>query len=145
MLTEQIETDFKTAFKAKDEIAKSSLSNLKAALKTFEIQVQHALTDDEVIQVISKKVKQHKDSIEGFLKGARQDLADFEQKQMAILQKYLPAAMSEEELKTIVSSVVTELQATAKDFGKVMKTVVERVKGAADGSAISKLVKEHLK
>ena len=145
MLIEQIENDFKTAFKAKDEIAKSSLSNLKAALKTFEIEVQHALSDNEVITVIGKKVKQHKDSIEGFLKGQRQDLADFEKKQMAVLQKYLPAAMSEEELKKIVSAVIAELQATTKDFGKVMKMVVERVKGTADGSAISKIVKENLK
>ena len=145
MLIEQIESDFKTAFKTKDEIAKSSLSNLKAALKTFEIQVQHALSDDEVIQIIGKKVKQHKDSIEGFLKGARQDLADFEQKQMTILQKYLPAAMGEEELRKIVSDVIIETQATVNDFGKVMKAVVEKVKGAADGNAISKLVKENLK
>ena len=145
MLRDQIESDFKTAFKAKNEIAKSSLGNLKAALKTVEIEKGHPLTDEEVTAVITKKVKQHKDSIDSFEKGARADLAEHEKAQMTILSAYLPAALSEDEIGKMVTAVISETQATAKDFGKVMKEVVARSKGAADGSVISKLVKEQLK
>jgi uncharacterized protein YqeY len=144
MIQEQIEQDYKTAFKAKDEIGKSALSNLKAAVKSAEIDKREPLSDQEVIAVIAKKVKQHKDSIEGFKAGNRQDLVDQESAQMALLQKYLPAAMSEEDLTKIIKQVIADSSATAADFGKVMKEVMAKVKGQADGSTITKIVKENL-
>jgi len=145
MLSDRIEEDFKNAFKAKDEIAKSALGNLKAALKDAEISKRDKLTDAEVLSVVAKKVKQHKDSIESFIAGGRNDLVEVETAQMQILQKFLPAQMSESELVEIVKNSITSLNATAADFGKVMKDVVSKVKGQADGSVISKLVKENLK
>ena len=144
MLLEQIDLDLKNALKEKNDVALSSLRNLKAALKNTEIEKQHALTDDEAMAVIAKKVKQHKDSIESFTSGNRQDLVASETAQMATLQKYLPEAMSEEELTRIVKQVITDTSATAKDFGKVMKEVVGKVKGQAEGNMISKIVKENL-
>jgi uncharacterized protein YqeY len=145
MLIEQIDADLKQALKEKNEIVLSSLRNLKAALGNAEIEKKQPLTDDEALTVLAKKVKQHKDSIESFTKGDREDLAKHEIDQMAVLQKYLPAQMSESEVEAIVKKVIADLNATSADFGKVMKLVVAKVKGRADGSLISKFVKEQLK
>ncbi len=145
MIIEQIDTDLKVALKEKNETASSALRNLKAAVKNVEIEKQTPLTDDEVLKVIAKKVKQHKDSIESFQTGNRADLVANETAQMKILEKYLPQQMSEAEVGKIVQETISSLNATVADFGKVMKAVVARVAGQADGSVISKLVKEHLK
>ena len=145
MLLESIESDFKTAFKAKDEVGKSALSNLKAAVKNAEVDKGSALTDDEVLLVITKKVKQHKDSITSFEAGNRADLANNEKAQMAVLQKYLPAQLTEDDIRKIVLQVINQTNATAKDFGTVMKAVTAKTKSAADGSLVSKIVKENLK
>ena len=145
MLLEQIDQDLKTAQKEKNEVAVSSLRNLKAALKNAEIQKQASLTDEEAISVLGKKVKQHKDSIESFAAGNLQDLVLIEKNQMEVLQKYLPKQMDEAALSAIVKQVITDLSAGPNDFGKVMKEVVSKVKGQADGSIISKIVKENLK
>ena len=93
---------------------------------------------------MAKKVKQHKDSIESFEAGNRKDLADNEKAQMAVLQKYLPAQMSEGEITAIVKEAITSMNATATDFGKVMKEVSAKTRGKADGSLVSKIVKEQL-
>lgn len=145
MIIEQIDTDLKVALKEKNETASSALRNLKAAVKNVEIEKQAPLTDDEVLKVIAKKVKQHKDSIESFQTGNRADLVANETAQMKILEKYLPQQMSEAEVGKIVQETISSLNATAADFGKVMKAVVAKVAGQADGQVISKLVKEHLK
>ncbi len=145
MNIEQIDSDYKSAFKEKNEIVVSSLRNLKSEIKNVEIAKQKTLTEEEVLQVVAKKVKQHKDSIQSFTAGNRTDLAEHEQKQMAVLQKYLPAQIDETELRNIVKAVITETSATAKDFGKAMKEVMTRVKGRSDGGAVSKLLKEELK
>lgn len=145
MITQQIDEDLKTALKEKNEAASSALRNLKAAMKNSEIEKQGALGEDDVLSVIAKKVKQHKDSIESFKTGQRSDLVAREEAQMLVLQKYLPKQLDETELAAIVKDTITGLKATAADFGKVMKEVVTKVKGQADGNAISKIVKEQLK
>jgi uncharacterized protein YqeY len=145
MLLEQIDTDLKTAMKEKNETALSALRNLRSAIKNVEIDKGQPLSDEDVVAVVAKKVKQHKDSIESFTTGGRPELAANEVAQMQILQKYLPAQMSEEELTMIIKEVIASSNATASDFGKVMKEVVVKVKGQADGSAISKIVKDNLK
>ena len=94
---------------------------------------------------MAKKVKQHKDSIESFTAGNRADLVANEVAQMKVLEKYLPKAMDESEVRTLVAKVISDLSATAADFGKVMKEASTRAAGKADGSAISKIVKEVLK
>ena len=141
----QIEEDFKTAFKNKDEVSKSSLSNLKAALKNTEIDKGQPLTNEEVTAVIAKKVKQHKDSITEFEKGGRTDLVDNEKKQMEVLAKYLPKQMDESKVRELVVTTIRDLSATPKDFGKVMKEVLAKASGQTDGTVVSKIVKEELK
>ena len=144
MIAEQIDQDLKSALKEKNEIASSALRNLKAGIKNSEIESRQSLSDEEILKVISKQVKRHKDSIESFKLGNRTDLVKHEQAQMAVLEKYLPVAMSEQELSGIVSAVIKDLKATPADFGKVMKEVMGRTKGQADGNMISRLVKEQL-
>lgn len=145
MVSQQIDDDLKAAQKEKNETAVSALRNLKASIQNAQIEKGSELSDDDVAKVIAKKVKQHKDSIESFIAGARTDLVAIEQAQMKVLEKYLPKQMEEAEVAKIVSETIAKLNATAADFGKVMKEVVVAVKGQADGSVISKLVKEQLK
>ena len=145
MIAQQIDQDLKTALKEKDETVVSAIRNLKAAIQNVEIEKHQALSDENALAVIAKKVKQHKDSIESFLAGNRQDLVAIETAQMRVLEKYLPQQMSETEVAKIVSDAIAKLQATPADFGKVMKEVVSQVKGQTDGSVISKIVKEQLK
>ncbi len=145
MFSDQIDQDLKSALKEKNEVVVSSLRNLKAAVKNAEIEKKSALTDDEVLIVVAKKVKQHKDSIESFKAGGRNDLVEIEMSQMQVLEKYLPKQMEESELRQIVKEAIAATGAGAGDFGKVMKAVVVKVAGKADGNAISKIVKEELK
>jgi len=145
MLLEQIENDYKIAFKAKDEVAKSSLSNVRAAIKNSELEKREPLTDQEVLAVVAKKVKQHKDSISEFEKGGRADLVTVEQNQMKILEKYLPKQMDESDVRKLVTETIANLNAKPSDFGKVMKEVLGKAAGGTDGSVVSRIVKEELK
>ena len=126
MLFEQIDADLKTAMKEKNEIAVSSLRNIKSALKNAEIEKKSALTDDEALKVLAKKVKQHKDSIESFKAGNRNDLADNEQSQMQLLEKYMPQQMNEQEVAAIVEKAISTLNATPADFGKLIAEETEK-------------------
>jgi uncharacterized protein YqeY len=144
MILEQINNDFKDAMRAKDELTVGALRILKSEAKNAEIEKKSELTDEELLKVIAKKVKQHKDSIESFKSGNRQDLVDHEEKQMAVLMKYLPAQMGEDQVREMVKVVISETGASANDFGKVMKEVLVRAKGQTDGSIVSKIVKEEL-
>lgn len=144
MITDQINNDFKDAMRAKDELVVGALRILKSEIKNAEIEKKSELTEEEVMKVIAKKVKQHKDSIESFTSGGRQDLVDHEVKQMAVLAKYLPQQMGEDEVRALVKAVIADTNATATDFGKVMKEVLVRAKGQTDGSVVSKFVKEEL-
>lgn len=145
MISEQINNDLKDAMRAKDEVKVSALRMLKSEIKNTEIEKKSELTDDEVLKVVAKKVKQHKDSMDSFATGGRADLVAGEQAQMEVLQKYLPAQMDEEKVRELVKAVIAETNATVKDFGKVMKEVLARAKGQTDGSVVSKLAKEELK
>lgn len=146
-LEEQIENKFKTALKQKDKIQVSTLRMLKAEIINIKLeQNKKALKDEEIIKIIQRQVKQHKDSIEQFEKGKRQDLAEKEKKELAILSSYMPEQLSAEELKKIIEDVIKELEATSKsEMGKVMKSVMERVKGRADGKKISQIVSSMLR
>jgi len=145
MIAQQLDEDLKAALKEKNETTVSSLRNIKAAFKNTEIEKKAPIDDADAIKVLAKKVKQHKDSIESFTAGNRADLVANEVAQMKVLEKYLPKAMDESEVRTLVAKVISDLSATAADFGKVMKEASTRAAGKADGSAISKIVKEVLK
>ncbi|MCX5714528.1 MAG: GatB/YqeY domain-containing protein [Candidatus Omnitrophica bacterium] len=146
MLEEKILQDYKDAMKNKDDLKKSVLNFLRAELLNVAIaKKKNKLEDDEVVAVIRKQIKARQDSIEQFTKGARQDLADKEKKEMEILKTYLPQELSSEEIKQMVEETVVALAAQGlKDMGRVMKEVTVKIAGRADAKAVSDLVKERL-
>jgi len=146
MIKDRIESELKEAMKNKDGVKISALRMLRADIQNISIQKKTGLKDDEIIKIVHKQVKQRKDSIEQFEKGSRSDLAEKEKKELAILESFLPEAMPKEELEKIVKDVVSELGAsTKKDMGRVMKEVMVRVKGRADGKSINAIVATLLK
>ncbi|MFA5070510.1 MAG: GatB/YqeY domain-containing protein [Patescibacteria group bacterium] len=144
-LKERLEEDYKTAFKQGRHLAVEALRMLKAEVKNAEIAKRKDFDDHDVLEVILRVAKRHQDSITAFNKGGRQDLADHEKEQLAVLQAYLPAKLSEEELRDIINELIAESGAKGPaDFGRVMGSVMKQVKGQADGTLISKIVKEEL-
>ena len=147
-LTERIDAELKEAMRARDANKLGVLRMLKAALKNSAIEKGGAdaqLDTAEATQVIRKQIKQRQDSIESFEKGGRPELAEKEKAEIAILQDYLPAPMSEEELSRLVRETIAELGATAKaQMGAVMKALGPKVAGRADGRAISQEVQRQL-
>jgi len=146
-LEEKIENEFKAAMKQRDVIKISTLRMLKADINNLKLDHnKKKLTDEEIIKIIQRQVKQHKDSIEQFGKGKREDLVEKEKKELDILLRYMPEQLSEEELKKIVALVVQEVGAADKSaMGKVMKAVMEKVKGRAGGKKVSQIVSGMLK
>jgi len=145
-LKEQIETDTKTAMKARDKDTVSALRMVTSAVKNKMIEVRpNELTDDDVIGVLKKLSKQRKDSIEQFQKAGRDDLVEQEQKELSVLEKYLPEQMGEDQITEIVSATIAELGASSmKDMGKVMGAVTGKTQGAADNKLVSQIVKAQL-
>ena len=144
-LLEKIEDDLRSAMKASDRLKVSVLRMAKAAIKNRQIDMGKELSDADIIPVLSTLAKQRRESIEQFSKGGRQDLADKESLELAILQSYLPEQITPEELDRIVLEAIKESSAAgAKDMGKVMRLVMPRTKGAADGKIVSQRVTELL-
>lgn len=146
MLHEQINKDYVTAMKARDAIRSSTLNFLRAQLKNVVIDKKMEILDDEsVIAVLKKQIKQRQDSIEQFEKAGRQELVDKEKAEMSILKSYLPAELSEEVLKAMVTETIKEIQANSvKDMGRVIKAIQEKTKGSADNRVVSEIVKAAL-
>lgn len=147
MLTDKIAADLKAAMLAKDAARLSTLRMLKSAVEYHKLEKkQETLTDADVSTVIKKQIKQRQDSIEGFEKGNRGDLADKEKAELAILKSYLPEEISQTQLEEIVKAVIAEVGATVKaDMGKVMKAVQVKTAGRADNRLVSQLVSAQLK
>lgn len=148
MLKEQIKNDTINAMKEKNEEVVATLRMLGAAMKNREIELkkrEEGLTDEEVLEVVSKEAKKRKDAIEAYQKGGRQDLVDKETNELKILETYLPAQLSDEEIEKEVKKAIEELGATSlQDFGKVMSTAMPHLKGKADGAKVSEIVKNLL-
>jgi len=146
-ILEKIDSDLKEAMKKKDSVKVSTIRMLRAAIKNLAIEKRtESLEEADVLQIISKQVKQHKDSIGQFIKGGRTDLAEKESQELEILKSYLPPALSNEEIVAIVNEAIAEVGAqTKRDMGKVMKVVMEKVRGRADGKTVSQVVAEQLK
>ena len=146
-LQERLTEDVKTAMKAR-EAGKSRLSVLrmvKASIRNIEIDRKKELNDEEVLDVLAKEVKMRRDSMEDFRKGNRPDLVAALEEEIAILAEYLPAQLSEEEVRALVDQAVSQAQAaTAKDMVKVMAILMPQVKGKADGKLVNTLVRERL-
>jgi uncharacterized protein YqeY len=146
MLKERIENDLRQAQKEKDQTAVSTLRMLNAAILNAEIAaMRKKFQDEDVMTVIRQEVKKYKDSIEEYKKGRRDDLVKKEEEELKILMKYLPAELSEEEIRKIVEEKVNELGASGPgDFGKVMGAVMKEIAGRAGGDKVGKIVKEML-
>ena len=133
--------DMKTAMKAHDTTAVNAIRGVIAKAKDLTVNAGKEMTDDAVLAVVAKGVKQREESIAQFVAAGRAELAEGEKAELELLKKYLPAQLSEEEVAAAVQAVVAELGATSKkDMGRVMKEVMARVKGQADGKLVSKLV-----
>ncbi len=140
MLIEKIKSDLEVAMKAQDKDKVSCLRMVISAIKYRQVALHQDLDDQEVVKVLRTQVKQVTESLEQFTKGSRLDLAAQEEKNLEILKTYLPKEMDEEAIRTIVKEVIAETNATKKEFGKVMKLVMAKVAGQADGKVISGLV-----
>ena len=144
-LKEQITEDMKTAMRAKDVERLGTVRLLLAAIKQKEVDERVVVDDVAVVAIVDKLIKQRKDSIEAFQKAARTDLADKEAAEMKILQAYLPARMSAEEVSAAVKAIVIELGATGPgDMGKVMGAVKTQLAGKADMGQVTAAVKAAL-
>ncbi len=143
---DRIQADLTAAMKQKDELRLSVLRMMKSALKNKEIEKVRALDDLESLQVLQTLVKQRRESVDQFTKGGRKDLADKETKEIAIIEKYLPAAPSDSEIKHAVEAAITETGADSlKQMGAVIKAARARLEGKAiDGKALSDQVRERL-
>ncbi len=142
---EKIMADLKEAMKSKDMDKVSTLRLLLSEIKNKEIDKRGELTDEEIYAVIQKSVKQRKESIEQYRSGGREDLVEKEQKELEILEKYLPEQLSEDELERIIDEAIKETEATTlKDLGKVMRVVMPKVKGRADGKLVNEMVRKKL-
>ncbi len=163
MLKEKIQHNLGEAMKNKKELETSVLRLITAAIlnrekeKRFklskekenvseaDLEKDSQLTDEEVVEILSSEVKKRKEAIEEFEKGGRNDLAEKEKKELEILQNYLPEQLSEEEVKNLAKEVIEKVEAKEiKDMGRVMSELMPKVKGRADGSLVSKIVKELL-
>ncbi len=149
MLYERITKDYMSAMKNKDSFRAEVLSTLRSAIKYREIELREKgkeLDDQEVLDVIKKEIKKRKEAIEMYKQGGRQDLAEKEEKELAILQEYVPQGLSEEELKERIKIIIERVGArTIKDMGKVMKEAMVELRGFAEGEEIRKVVEELLK
>ncbi len=142
---EKITKDLTEAMKAKDTFRTSVLRMLKSALKNEEINKKSPLTDDEVLSIIKKQVKTRKDSMNEYISYNRMDLADSLQKEIDILNEYLPEELSDEELEKIVNETITKVNAESiKQMGLVIKTISSEYGARCDMAKVSKLVKEKL-
>jgi uncharacterized protein YqeY len=142
---QDLDSALKDAMKAKDSVSLDSIRAIKSVVKLAEIEGGKELSEEEVHAVIQKAVKQRRDSIAQFIAGGRQDLVANEEAQIKVLEKFLPAQLSEAEVTQLVDEAVAATGASGpKDMGKVMGALMPKVKGKADGGMVNRLVKAKL-
>ncbi|WP_404428758.1 GatB/YqeY domain-containing protein [Sutcliffiella horikoshii] len=144
-LLERLNTDIKQAMKDKDKEKLSVLRMVKSSIQNESIKHGRDLSEEEELTVLSRELKQRKDSLQEFDKAGREDLVHKLQGEIAIVEHYMPVQLSEDELSAIVQQTIADVNATSKaDMGKVMGALMPKVKGKADGSLVNKLVQQHL-
>lgn len=148
-LKDRISEEIKAAMKAKDKVRLETVRSIKKVIlekeSTLRAQGQEALTETQEIEVLSQLAKQRRDSIEQYHKAGRNDLAEQEAQELAILEEYLPKQLSDEEVAAVIDEAIATVGATsAKDMGKVMGPVMQKLKGRAEGQKIQAIVKEKL-
>ena len=144
-LQQRLGDDLKAAMKSSDSLKTSVLRMVKAAIKNKQVEKRKDLSDEEIISVLSTLTKQRRESIDLFSKGGREELAEKERQELAMLQLYLPGQLSPEDLDRIIMEAINESSAEGvKDIGKGMRLIMPRVQGAADGKVVNQRVKELL-
>lgn len=144
-LLPKLNEDLKTAMKARDKDRLAVVRMLKTAMTNEQIKLGHDLTDQESLAVLSRELKQRKESLEDFTKAGRTDLIDHINKEIEIVTEYMPKQLSEAEVQKLVDATIAKVGAqSTKDFGKVMGALMPQVKGKADGGQVNALVKAAL-
>ena len=145
-LKEKLMADFKEAMKAKDEVAKNTISFARAAVKQYEVDTREELDDAGIVAILAKQVKMRKDALADFEKAGRTDLVESYNAEIEILSRYLPEQLSEDKLREIVAETAAALgiEGGKQNMGKLMGPVMAKVKGLADGNAVKKVVQEFL-
>lgn len=145
-LKERLMSDYKQALKSRDEIGKNAINFARAAIKQVEVDTRHELMDDEIVPIIAKQVKMRRDALDDFIRGGRSDLADAYKAEIEVLLAYLPAQLTEDEIREIVVKTANELSISEgrQNMGKLMGAVMPKVKGVADGGAVKKIIEEFL-
>lgn len=142
-LKEKILEDIKSAMKSKDDFARDTLRQINAALKQIEVDTRKVLSDDDIIAILQKEIKKRQDAATLYIQGARAELAKKENDEIKIISSYLPAQLSDEELKNVLNEIITELS-DAANIGSVIKLAKERLKASADARRISEMAKNLL-
>jgi len=144
-LEERLVEEMKQALKSNDKLRLSTIRMIRSALKNKEIELRKKLEDEDVVKVIQAMVRKGEESVEQFQTGGRMDLVEKEKKEIGILKSFLPQPLSQEEILKIIDQSIQETEASSlKDIGKVMKSVMPKIGGKADGKLINQLVKEKL-
>ncbi|MGF1481317.1 MAG: GatB/YqeY domain-containing protein [Cyanophyceae cyanobacterium] len=148
-LKEQITEDIKSAMKAKDKVRLETVRSIKKALLEKEVELrpsgQASLTEDQELELLAQQAKQRRESIEQYRQGGREDLAQREAQELAVIETYLPQQLSKEELNAVLDEIIASVGATSpKDMGKVMGPAMKQLKGKADGKQVQAMVKSKL-
>ena len=145
-LKEKLMADFKDAMRAKDEVAKNTISFARAAVKQYEVDTREELDDAGIVAILAKQVKMRRDALADFEKAGRTDLVESYNAEIEILSRYLPEQLSEDKLREIVAETAAALgiEGGKQNMGKLMGPVMAKVKGLADGNAVKKVVQEFL-
>jgi uncharacterized protein YqeY len=145
VLREKIANDMRDAMKAREAVRVAALRMLMASVKNSEVEKRKELSDDEVLDVVTKEAKRRRESIDAFEKGGRTDLVEKETAELTVLEAYLPERLSDDELAALVDAAIAETGASSpKQMGDVMKALMPKLRGRADGGQVSALVKSKL-
>jgi hypothetical protein len=144
-LKDQLQADLKTAMKEKDKVRKSTVTMIRAAILQVEKDQQVELTDEQILEIIAKQLKQRRDGLAEFEKAKRDDLIQQAHEEIEIITSYLPKQLTIDEIKAIVNETIQETGAVdAKDMGKIMSALMPKTKGRADGKLVNQVVRELL-
>lgn len=144
-LLSRLNDDMKTAMKAKDKESLQVIRMIKSSIQNKQIKEGHDLTEDEELTVLSREMKQRRDSLHEFEEAGRDDLAEKVKSEIVIVEKYMPEQLSEDDIRQLVQEAITQTGASSvKEFGKVMGAIMPKVKGKADGNQVNAIVKELL-
>ncbi|MGM9904342.1 glutamyl-tRNA(Gln) amidotransferase subunit E [Enterococcus sp. 10A9_DIV0425] len=144
-LLSRLNDDMKTAMKAKDKESLQVIRMIKSSIQNEQIKVGHDLTEEEELTVLSREMKQRRDSLHEFEEAGRDDLAEKVKSEITIVEKYMPEQLSDDEIRQLVQEAIAQTGASSvKEFGKVMGVIMPKVKGKADGNQVNAIVKESL-